>query len=267
MLEEFFSLDGQTALVTGGNGGIGRAIALGFRTAGAYVAVSGRNPEKNAAMAAALGEGGAVFEADLCDEAAVERLVAETVDRFGGLDILVNNAGTIRVSSILETPLEEWEEVVRVNLTAPFLCAKHAARRMVAQGQGGKIINVGSVVAYFGPPDFASYAATKSGLLGLTRALAVELAKHEIQVNAILPGYIETEMSAGVPGWLRDLMIQKTPAARWGIPRELVGMAIFLASPASSYVTGAEFVVDGGYTIADRLRYDDGPLRLVPGEG
>src|SRR5690606_18120802 len=127
MQEEIFSLDGQAALVTGGNGGTGRAIALGLRAAGAWAAESARDPAEDAAMAAALGEGGAVFEADLCDEAAVERLVAETVDRFGGLDILVNNAGTIRVTSILETPLEEWEEVVRVNLTAPFLCAKHAA--------------------------------------------------------------------------------------------------------------------------------------------
>lgn len=252
---ELFSLQGRTVLITGGNGGIGRALALGLRAAGASVAVTGRNAEKNQAIAQELGDGGAVFELDVRNETQVEQTIKEVVAHFGRLDILINNAGIVKSQSFLDMPREDWEATLDTNLTGSFLCSRYAAKAMIAQGSGGKIINISSVVAWFGPPDFADYPAAKSGLLGLTRALAVELAAYNIQVNAILPGYFETEMSSGVPAWLRRDLERKTPVGRWGQPQELVGAAIFLSAAASDYVTGIDLVVDGGYAVADRFKY------------
>lgn len=252
---QLFSLEGRTALITGGNGGIGRAMALGLKEAGAQVAVTGRNPEKNKAIAAELGDAQLVFELDVKDETGVERTVREVVEQFGHLDILINNAGTVHSGPFIDLSLEEWNNVIGTNLTGAFLCSKHVARAMIKRGTGGKIINISSIYALFGPPDFADYPASKAGLVGLTRALAVELAPHHIQVNALLPGYFETEMSSEVPGWLRRDLERKTPAGRWGQPGELVGAAVFLASAASDYITGVQLPVDGGYSVADRLKY------------
>ncbi len=248
-----FSLEGKVALVTGGNGGLGRSMALGLRSAGARVAVTGRNAEKNAAAARDLGEA-AVFTMDVGDEAAVQRTIATVVERFGNLDIVVNNAGGFAGGSVLEMTLEDWNAVITSHLTGTLLCSKHAARAMVKRREGGKIINIGSMYSLFGPPRYANYAAAKTGIVGLTRALAVELAAYRIQVNAILPGWYDTALTRGSreTEW-GERIRRKTPAARWGEPEDLVGPVIFLSSSASDFVTGVALPVDGGYAVADRF--------------
>jgi 2-dehydro-3-deoxy-D-gluconate 5-dehydrogenase len=248
-----FSLENRTALVTGGNGGIGWALALGLKEAGARVAVTGRDSAKNQAVAVELGDA-AVFSLDVRDEAAVKETMAGVIEHLGRLDILINNAGLARLGNVLEQPLEDWNFVVDTNLTGAFLCAKYAAQAMVVQGKGGKIINIGSMYSLFGPPNVTSYAASKAGMLGLTRALAVELAPHNIQVNAILPGWYPTGGTAEIKSApLGEYIRRKTPAGRWGKPEDLVGTAVFLASAASDFVTGTTIPVDGGYSVADRL--------------
>jgi 2-deoxy-D-gluconate 3-dehydrogenase len=193
---------------------------------------------------------------DVRDEEAVAAAISEIVQRFGHLDILVNNAGLTQWNGpVTEMPRDAWDAVIETNLTGAFLCAKHAARAMVSGGRGGKIINVASIYAHYGPPDFAHYPSAKAGLLGLTHALAVELAPHDIQVNAILPGWFPTAMSGDLPHTaLGEQIRRKTPAGRWGEPSDLVGAAIFLASRASNFVTGTQLAIDGGYLVADRLR-------------
>lgn len=256
-MRQLFSLEGKTALVTGGNGGLGRAIALGFRASGAQVAVTGRNALKNETIGRELDDTNAVFTIDVRDEDAVIRTVAQVVARFGRLDILVNNAGLFRGGSVLDLAREDWEDVIGTHLTGSFLCAKHAAKSMVAHGGNGKIINIGSMYSLFGPPDFSDYATAKTGILGLTRALAVELAVHNIQVNSILPGWYETDLTRGLPSTpLGDQIRRKTPAGRWGNPQDLVGAAVFLASSASDFVTGTCIPVDGGYSITDRFTHE-----------
>ena len=249
-----FSLDGRVALVTGGNGGLGRGYALALRGAGATVAVTGRNPDKNEAVAEELGASGFVYPLDVRDEAAVARTIAALVERFGHLDVLVNNAGSFHGGPVLDLPKDGWEQVIGTHLTGSFLCAKHAAREMVRRGEGGKIVNVGSMYSLFGPPGFCDYAAAKAGVVGLTRALAVELAPHGIQVNAILPGWYETDLTRGGPHepW-GELIRRKTPAARWGEVEDLAGTVVFLSSRASDFVTGVALPVDGGYSVADRF--------------
>ena len=248
------NLTGKVALVTGGNGGIGRALAIGLRDAGARVAVTGRDAAKNEAMAAELGDPAAVFPLDVRDEAAVERVIGDVIAQFGRLDILINNAGMTSRQPTIELSSEVWHAVVDTHLSGAFYCAKHAARSMIARGEGGKIINIGSMYSIFGPPNVASYAAAKTGLLGLTRALAVEFAAHDIQVNAILPGWYLTGLTdALLSTTVGQEIRRKTPAGRWGEPEELVGAAVFLASAASRFVTGVAIPVDGGYSIADRF--------------
>jgi 2-deoxy-D-gluconate 3-dehydrogenase len=257
VIEDLFSLKGRVALITGGNGGLGRAIALAYREAGAQVVVTGRSAEKNEAMRQALDDPAAVLSLDVYDEGAVERAIAGVQQRFGRFDILVNNAGQSRRGSVPDVSKADWEDILNVNLTGPFLCATHAARQMIASGHGGKIINISSMYAVYGPPNVASYAASKTGLLGLTRSLAVELSKHNIQVNAILPGWYLTEMTGHLKSMpLADYIRRKTPAGRWGNPQDLLGVAILLASGASDFMTGAAIPVDGGYSVADRLLYD-----------
>lgn len=242
-----FSLTDKVALITGGNGGIGRGIALGLQAAGAAVAVTGRNAEKNAAVAVALGENALVLPLDVGDEAAVQTAIGAVVARFGRLDILVNNAGIARGGRAAETARADWDAVVDANLTGSYLCAKHAAAAMIAQGTGGKIITIGSMYSYIGAATGVAYCATKAGVLGLTRALAVELAAHNIQVNAILPGWYKTEMTERTD---TERIRRLTPANRWGEMDDLVGVSIFLASAASDFVTGADIPVDGGYLIS-----------------
>ncbi len=253
MNNDLFSLEGRTALVTGGNGGLGRAIALGLCAAGAQVAVTGRNLQKNEAMGRELGDPGLVFPLNVEDEVMVQAVVAEATQRLGHLDILVNNAGIYRGGPVVNLAKKTWDEVLGAHLTGSFLCAKHAARAMIANGQGGKIINIGSMYSVFGS-NAVDYVAAKTGALGLTRALAIELAANCIQVNAILPGWFETDMTRGLPDLPRGEEIrQHTPAGRWGEPEDLVGVAVFLASSASDFITGAAIPVDGGYSINERL--------------
>jgi 2-deoxy-D-gluconate 3-dehydrogenase len=253
ILEELFSLAGRSALVTGGNGGLGRAIALALQAAGAQVAVTGRNPDKNRAIAAELGPAALVCDLDVRNEDNVAEVVAQAVARFGSLHILVNNAGNVSIENALEMPRARWDAVIETHLTGAFLCAKHAARAMTAQQQGGKIINIGSMYSLFGPPNVLHYATAKSGMLGLTRGLAVELAPHDIQVNALLPGWVETDLNrARMQSALGEHARRKTPARRLGLPEDLMGAAVFLASGASNFVTGQALAVDGGYSVADR---------------
>lgn len=246
-------------MITGGNRGLGRAMALAFREAGARVAVTGRDPEKNRQIQADLADAGAVFDMDVRSEDAVEKTIQRVLERFGRLDILVNNAGTVRVSKTVDTARSDWDLVIETNLTGPFLCAKHAARVMIQQGGGGKIIQIGSIISMFGPPDYAGYAASKAGLRGLTYALAVELAPQNIQVNTIEPGFILTDINSGAPDWLLEMWVRKMPAGHLGDPQDVAGAAIFLASPASDWITGTVLRVDGGYSIADRPIF--GPSR------
>jgi 2-deoxy-D-gluconate 3-dehydrogenase len=252
-----FSLAGRVALVTGGNSGIGRTLALALREAGAKVAIGGRRADRNAAVLAELGgnDNAAAFELDVCDEASVERAVNAVVGRFGRIDILINNAGDVNRKSVMELERSDWDRVVAINLTGPFLCTKHAARRMKAQGSG-KIINIASVYGLTAPSKGlqVAYTASKHGVIGLTRVNAVELTPLGIQVNAIAPGYFFTEMTGELRGTSLEQAIQRrTPAGKLGETSELVGTCIYLASAASDHVSGICIPVDGGYLASDGL--------------
>jgi 2-deoxy-D-gluconate 3-dehydrogenase len=253
-----FSLAGRVALVTGGNSGIGRTLALGLREAGAKLAIGGRRAERNAAVLDQLGgDGGnaATFALDVADEASVARTVAAVIERFGRLDILVNNAGVVNRGSVMELGRDEWDRVIAANLTGPFLCTKHAARAMTAQGSG-KIINIASIWGLTAPSKGlqVAYTASKHGLVGLTRVNAVELAPLGVQVNAIAPGYYFTEMTSELQGKPIERAIRRrTPSGRLGETSQLVGTCIYLASAASDHVTGTCLPVDGGYLASDGL--------------
>jgi 2-dehydro-3-deoxy-D-gluconate 5-dehydrogenase len=254
---DLFSLEGRTALITGGNGGLGLAMAEGLKQNGARVVATGRDPKKNAAIGQRLHAPDVVYEMDVYDESSVELTVAKVMDRFGGVNILINNAGIGRKSVLTDLSLEEWESTVHVNLTGAFLCSKHVARTMKTVGKGGKIINIGSLYSLVGVPNSVAYGATKHGIVGLTRAMAVELGAYNIQVNAILPGWCETAMTQHLKtSPLFDFVRRKTPAGRWGNPQDMVGAAVFLAGAGSDFVTGAVLSVDGGYSVTERLLYD-----------
>ena len=258
MASNAFSLEGRVALVTGGNSGIGRTLALALRDAGAKVAIGGRRAARNAAVLAELGESGAAFELDVCDEPSVERAVQGVVERFGRLDILVNNAGDVNRKSVMELERGDWDRVMAINLTGPFLCTKHAARRMKAQGSG-KIINIASVYGLTAPSKGlqVAYTASKHGVIGLTRVNAVELMPLGIQVNAIAPGYFFTEMTGELRGTsLEQSIKRRTPSGRLGETSELTGTCLYLASSASDHVSGICIPVDGGYLASDGLERD-----------
>jgi len=248
-----FDLNGRVAIVTGGNGGIGLAIAKGLAEAGAQVLIAGRSVEKNERaveeIVAGGGQAGSMV-ADLLKEGSGERLVAEAVSWYGHLDILVNNAG-INIRKLPEDySLKEWHAVLDSNLTSAFICAK-AAHPVLKKNGGGKVINIGSMTSLLGGSHLAPYGASKGGVLQLTRSLAVAWAPDNIQVNAILPGWIDTALTeqarADIAG-LNDRVLARTPAARWGVPGDLAGIAVFLAGGASDFVTGAGIPVDGGYS-------------------
>lgn len=249
-----FDLKGKVAIVTGGNGGIGLGMARGLAAAGAGVAVAARDTAKSAAAVKALEALGAqafAVEVDVSREASVAAMVQAVAERFGRLDILVNNAG-INIRKPPETyTLDEWRRILDTNLTSAFLCSKAVYPFMLKAG-GGKIINVGSMLSLFGASFAAAYGASKGGIVQLTRGLASAWAKDNIQVNAVLPGWIDTDLTVqarkDVPG-LHDRVLARTPAGRWGVPDDLAGVAVFLASPASDFVTGAAIPVDGGYSI------------------
>jgi len=251
-----FDLTGRVAVVTGGNGGIGRGIALGLADAGAAVAVFGRNDEKNQRVLSelkAIGVRSVAVKVDLTNRGGLEPAINRVESELGGIDILVNNAGNVSLSGgvLNETP-EDWDKVIETQLNAVFLLSKLAARSMLSRKRG-KIINIGSMYSFFGSGLIPSYSAAKGAIVQLTKSMAIELAPHNIQVNAIAPGWIETDMTSPVRTApmkpMNDEILARTPAGRWGQPEEVAGTAVFLASRASDFVIGTTIRVDGGYAI------------------
>ncbi|HYR87143.1 MAG TPA: 3-oxoacyl-ACP reductase family protein [Terriglobia bacterium] len=249
---EQFSLEGKVAVVTGSSRGIGRAIAEGMAGAGAAVTVNGRNPETAQAVAGAIASAGGkslAVSADVSKAADIDRLIQTTLSTFGRLDILVTSAGISPHFKPPETMAEaEWDEVIAVNLKGVFLCCQAAGRVMIPQ-KSGRIINISSIGGQVALPRLIAYCAAKGGVDQLTRVLAVEWAPHHILVNAISPGYIETDLTKGLSGNVarRDALLRQVPLGRLGKPEEIVGAAIYLASDAASFVTGQTLNVDGGW--------------------
>jgi len=246
-------LKGRVAIVTGGNGGIGLGMARGLAKAGARIVVAARDPEKSAAAVrelSALGAEALAIAVDVADERSVEALVAAAVERCGRLDILINNAGINIRKPVQDLALAEWRQVIDVNLTSAFLCARAAHPHMKRAG-GGKIINIGSMLSLFGASFAPAYGASKGGIVQLTRSLAVAWAADNIQVNAVLPGWIDTELTQqarrDVAG-LNERVLARSPSGRWGSSEDFEGIAVFLGSAASAFVTGAAIPVDGGYS-------------------
>jgi 2-deoxy-D-gluconate 3-dehydrogenase len=251
---KLFDLTGRVAIVTGGNGGIGLGMARGLAQAGAAVVLAGRNADKSTGAVKeleTLGAKAAMVKVDVTSEASCREMVRTAVDRFGRLDILVNNAGTNIRKQPQEYTLDEYRTVLDTNLTSAFVCSQAAYPHMVRAG-GGKIINIGSMMSIFGASFTAPYAASKGGIVQLSKALATAWAKDNIQVNAVLPGWIDTDLTRQarqqVAG-LHDRVLARTPAGRWGTPDDHAGIAVFLASPASDFVTGTAIPVDGGYSV------------------
>lgn len=249
-----FDLTGHVALVTGGNGGIGLGMAKGMADAGASIAIAARNMEKSEAAAETLRKSGAeviTLAVDVASEQSVKDMVSATLDKFGRVDSLIANAGVNDRKPPQDYTAETWNWIVETNLSGPFYCAQSVYPAMKAQG-GGKIITIGSMASIFGLPFAAPYAATKGGVVQLSRVLATAWAADNIQVNAILPGWIDTELTRNARGQvegLHDRVEVRTPAARWGNPQDFEGIAVFLASSASNFVTGTAIPVDGGYSI------------------
>jgi 2-deoxy-D-gluconate 3-dehydrogenase len=249
-----FDLGERVAIVTGGNGGIGLGMARGLARAGARVVVAARDAEKSKAAVAELqGLGGqaVAVTVDVADEASVAAMVDAAVQRWGRVDALVNNAGINIRKPAQELSLAEWRQVLDVNLTSAFLCSR-AVHPVMRRGGGGKIVNIGSMLSIFGVAFAPAYGASKGGIVQLTKSLAVAWAPDNIQVNAVLPGWIDTELTrrarGEVPG-LNEWVLGRTPAGRWGTGDDMAGIAVFLAGPASDFVTGTAIPVDGGYSI------------------
>lgn len=243
------TLKGRRALVTGGNRGIGRAIALQLAEAGADIMINyvGRREEAEATAAdcRAFGVKAACCYADISREDDVEKLFAEMVQQLGGVDILVNNAGITRDALLLRLSPEDFDAVLATNLRGAFLCMKQAGKLMMKQ-RFGRIINISSVVALRGNAGQVNYAASKAGIIGMTKSLARELASRNVTVNALAPGFIETAMTAALPEAVRNKMLEGIPAGRMGQPEDVAAAALFLASPQAAYITGQVLSVDGG---------------------
>jgi 2-deoxy-D-gluconate 3-dehydrogenase len=250
-----FNLTGKVAVVTGGNGGIGLGMAEGIASLGASIAISGRNREKAETALATLRGMGVKAEfvaADVTKKVECQALFDSVERLFGRVDILVNNAGTSIRKMPQDFTEEEWHQVLDTNLTSAFLCSQIAYHAMKKVG-GGKMINIGSMMSLFGAPYATPYASSKGGIVQMTRAMATAWAKDNIQVNAVLPGWIDTDLTKKarqqVDG-LQESVEKRTPEGRWGNPRDMSGVAAFLASPASNFVTGTAIPVDGGFSIA-----------------
>ena len=250
---KLFDLTGNVAVITGGNGGIGRSIAIGLAQAGASVAIFGLNDAKNKATLSELKEIGVpamALKIDITKRTELAPAIKKVEQELGSISILVNNAGIAVLSGgILNETEEEWDGLIEVQLNAVFLLSKLVAKSMV-ENKRGKIINIGSMYSFFGSSFAPSYSTAKGAVIQLTKSMAIELAPYNIQVNAIGPGWFVTDMTAAVQTMpLNDEIIMRTPAGRWGQPEELVGTAVFLASKASDFVTGETIRVDGGYAI------------------
>lgn len=250
MILDAFNLTGKVAIVTGCDTGLGQGMTLGLAQAGCdIVGVNRKIPEETAARVIALGRRFMSIQADLSQQAGIQDIVTKTVADMGRVDILVNNAGTIRREDALTFSEKNWDDVMNLNLKSVFFLSQAVARQFIAQGDGGKIINIASMLSFQGGIRVPSYTASKSGVLGITRLLANEWSKHGINVNAIAPGYMATNNTQA----LRDdeqrskEILQRIPAERWGTPEDLQGPVVFLASSASDYVNGYTLAVDGGW--------------------
>jgi len=248
-----FDLQNKVAVITGGNGGIGFGMAQGLATAGAHIVIAARNAAKSAAAVELLNTQGGrslAIQVDVTNEASVDRLFEQTLDRCGGVDILINNAGINIRKPVNSLALEEWQQVVATNLDSAFLCCRAAYPHLKSAG-AGKIINIGSMLSIFGAGFAPAYGASKGGIVQLTKSLASAWAADNIQVNAILPGWVNTDLTrkarVEVEG-LHDRVLERTPARRWGEAADFAGIAVFLASAASNFITGVAIPVDGGYS-------------------
>ncbi|CEP35292.1 MULTISPECIES: SDR family NAD(P)-dependent oxidoreductase [unclassified Halomonas] len=250
-----FSLEGRVAVITGGNGGLGFGIASALHSYGATVVIAGRQKDKNKSAVERLSRlGGRVLgiEVDVADELSCKAMLAVVAEEFGRIDILVNNAGIAIRKPPEEYSVDEWRSVIDVNLSGAFYCSHHVYPYMVEVG-GGKIINIGSMLSIFGMPLSVPYGASKGGIVQMGRSFAAAWADKNIQVNAILPGWVDTEMTRETRSQVKDLhqrVIDRTPAKRWGLPSDFAGVAVFLASSASDFVTGVALPVDGGFSIS-----------------
>ena len=252
---KLFDLTGKVAIITGGNGGIGLGMAKGLAQAGASIAVVGRNETKNAKAVRnikALGVDAIAVEADVCDSEAVDTMIATVVAQWGAINILVNNAGINIRKRPEDLSEDEWRSVLDTNLTSAFICSKACYPEMKKAG-GGKILNNGSMLSLFGSPWGSAYGSSKGGIMQMTRSHATAWAEDNIQVNCYLPGWINTDLTVkareDVPG-LHEKVLARTPAGRWGEPDDLAGLAVYLSSPASDFLTGTAIPIDGGFSIA-----------------
>jgi 2-deoxy-D-gluconate 3-dehydrogenase len=251
MILEKFKLEGSVALVTGASSGIGQAIAIALAEAGADVACHARSEEKlveTRAAIEALGRGFAMVTGDMAEKETPRRVVAETLGALGRLDILINNAGTIRRSPAVDYSEDDWTSVIETNLSSVFRLSQAAGRSMIEQGSG-KIVNIASLLSFQGGITVPAYTASKSGVAGLTKALANEWAKFNVNVNAIAPGYIETKNTDALRAdeTRNRQILERIPAGRWGEPADIAGAAVFLSSSASNYMQGHILTVDGGW--------------------
>lgn len=250
MILNAFDLSGKVALITGCDTGLGQGMALGLAEAGCdIVSVSRKAPQETADKVQALGRRFVALRADLSEQRGIDGIISEAVAAMGRIDILVNNAGTIRREDALSFSEKDWDDVINLNLKSVFFLSQAVAKQFIHQGQGGKIINIASMLSFQGGIRVPSYTASKSGVLGITRLLANEWAQYGINVNAIAPGYMATNNTQQ----LRDdpersqEILNRIPAGRWGTPEDLQGPAVFLASSASDYINGYTIAVDGGW--------------------
>ena len=247
---DLFDLSNKVAIVTGGNGGIGLGMARGLAAAGATLAVVGRNAEKNQIAVDELGANARAFVADVTNAAEVDEMVSEVVKSFGGIDILINNAGTNIRKRPEDLSESEWHHVLDTNLTSAFLCSKACYPEMKRRG-GGKILNNGSMTSLFSSPWLTAYGSSKGGMVQFTRGLATAWANDNIQANCFLPGWIDTDLTRRAREQNPDLhqqVLTRTPADRWGEINDMSGIAVFLASAASDFVTGTAIPIDGGFS-------------------
>ncbi|UZQ86429.1 2-dehydro-3-deoxy-D-gluconate 5-dehydrogenase KduD [Thermoclostridium stercorarium] len=250
MILDQFKLDGKVAIVTGASRGLGQGMAVALAEAGAdIVGVSSGDMSETRKKVEETGRKFLEIQADLRSIEPIDEIIKKTVDTFGKLNILVNNAGIIRRTDAVDYSVQDWDDVININLRTVFFFSQAAAKQFIKQGTGGKIINIASMLSYQGGIRVPAYTASKHGVMGITRALANELAKHNINVNAIAPGYMATDNTAPLRADEKRSkeILERIPAGRWGTPEDLAGAVVFLASPASDYVNGYTIAVDGGW--------------------